>query len=68
MSTTPGNYGNDFSLPELALTKEDYDRLMKGRTRNLTDGPIQRRRGSEPLSAPADESPAAEAFRKIVES
>ena len=36
--TTPG-------VPE-ALTLEDYKRLTKDATRNLTDEPIQRRRGT----------------------
>lgn len=34
-----------YRAPE-ALTKAEYDRLMEGRTRPLTQEPIQRRRGS----------------------
>jgi len=41
-----------FRAPE-ALTKADYDRLMKGRTRPLTQDPIQRRRGSGSAAAAA---------------
>jgi hypothetical protein len=39
-----------FRAPE-ALTKADYDRLMEGRTRPLTQDPIQRRRGSGTTAA-----------------
>jgi len=39
-----------FRAPE-ALTKADYDRLMKGRTRPLTQDPVQRRRGSGTTAA-----------------
>jgi len=39
-----------FRAPE-ALTKADYDRLMKGRTRPLTQDPVQRRRGSSTTAA-----------------
>jgi hypothetical protein len=39
-----------FRAPE-ALTKADYDRLMNGRTRPLTQDPVQRRRGSGTTAA-----------------
>lgn len=50
MSARPGTYGNDFSLPELAVTKEEHDRLMAKRNRPLTDGPIGRHPHFNPLS------------------
>lgn len=55
----PTYYGNDLSVPELALTKEQYEELMKTRRRNLTDGPIGWRggtTGSPFTSLEADES------------
>ena len=33
-------------VPREALTLEEWKRLMRNATRNLTDEPIQRRRGS----------------------
>lgn len=58
----PVGFGRDLGFYELALTKEDHDRLTKNRRRNLTDGPI----GSRTTKAipTADESVGNYATKK----
>ena len=36
----PATYGKDLGFVDLALTKEDHDRLVEGRGRPVTDDPI----------------------------
>lgn len=51
----PTVFRDDLSVPPRALTKADYDRLMKDRKRNLTDSPIgSLRHGTPVLSSEED--------------
>lgn len=36
----PAAFGKELGFYEMALTKDDHDRMTRNRRRNLTDGPV----------------------------